>query len=106
MSIPTINVVELAELMQSTRDLQLIDVRESDEREICHIGGLHIPLSTLPDHLSQLSRDKPIVVYCRSGGRSMQACHFLLQAGYRDVKNLTGGILQWIEEIDPTLTRY
>jgi rhodanese-related sulfurtransferase len=101
--IPTINVKSLSALIKNNSNIQLIDVRESYERDMYHIGGLHIPLGSLHDTIHQLDIDKhqPIVVYCKAGGRSMQACHQLIAAGFTDVKNLEGGMLSWIQEIDP-----
>lgn len=104
--IPAINVTTLSELIKAGSNIQLIDVRESFERDICHIGGLHIPLATLNDALHHLDKHKPTVIYCKAGGRSMQACYQLIAAGFTDVKNLEGGILSWIREINPELTSY
>ena len=86
--------------------VQLVDVREPYEREICHIGGVLIPLQELPARLCELDPSLPTVVYCRSGGRSAKACELLVQAGFQQVSNLDGGVLRWQADIDPSLTRY
>ena len=102
----TMKVTELNQLLVRNESIQLIDVRESYERAICHIGGAHIPLSLLETHLAQLDKMVPIVVYCKSGGRSAMACQILLDAGFHAVSNLEGGILEWIDVIDNHLMRY
>lgn len=102
-----ISVSDLARQLEINADnLQLIDVREAYERDICHIGGLHIPLSQLPDRLTNIDKNKSTVIYCRSGVRSSKACQLLRQAGFENVKNLTGGILAWIDSVDDSLIRY
>jgi adenylyltransferase/sulfurtransferase len=84
----------------------ILDVREPVEAAICRIPGARlIPLGDLPARLHELDRDVPIVVYCKSGGRSARAVRLLRQSGLGGV-NLSGGILSWINEIDPSLPRY
>jgi len=107
--IAEITPVELAqELAANPEALQLLDVREPFERSICHIGGLHIPLSTFTDELVQCSlhQDKPVVVYCKSGVRSAKICQHLKNSGFKHVSNLSGGIIQWIKTVDNNLTFY
>lgn len=101
-----ISTQELAALLQSNKDMQLIDVREPYERDICHIGGELIPLSILTNKIDQLDREKPIVIYCKSGFRSRQALALLLSSGFENVRHLEGGILNWQATLDPTLRRY
>lgn len=73
----------------------LLDVREPEEWEAGHASGaLHLPLGQLPDHLADLPGDRPIVVICRSGGRSALATEWLTTAGF-DAANLLGGMQQW-----------
>ena len=104
--VPTINAIDLSHLLQTDAPLQLIDVREVHERAICHIGGELIPLGELESSLHRFAKDKTTVVYCRSGGRSDYACRLLIDAGFLEVKNLSGGILAWIDAVDPSLIRY
>ena len=101
-----IRATELKQLLVMNEMVQLIDVRESYERDICHIGGKHIPLSLLEAHAEQLDNVVPIVVYCKSGKRSATACQMLLDAGLKHVSHLDGGILGWIDAIDDQLMRY
>ncbi len=85
----------------------LLDVREPVEREIATLANTHeIPLADLEHRLGELSKDEEIVVYCRSGVRSAQAAQLLRAAGFRQVRNLIGGIRAWTDDVDPTLTRY
>lgn len=84
----------------------LVDVREPYERDICDMGGLHIPLDELQQRLQLLPQDQEIVLYCKTGGRSRKAVQILLNCGYTKVSSLQGGILAWIDHVLPTLTRY
>jgi len=102
----TIQATELNQLLVMNKPIQLIDVRETYEREICHIGGEHIPLSLFEDRIEQLDRVLPTVVYCKSGMRSAMASQMLFDAGFHHVSNLEGGILGWIDAIDNRLRRY
>ena len=87
---------ELAKLAVS--DVAMIDVREPSEYtgELGHIQGTQlIVLQTLPDHLNDLPKDKPIVFVCKSGGRSARAAAFAQSNGFADVYNMKGGMLLW-----------
>ncbi len=85
----------------------LLDVREPREWAISDLAGsIKIPLGTLPQSLEKLSASDEIVVYCRTGGRSGTAVQFLRQKGFDRARNLAGGINEWAERIDPSLTRY
>lgn len=85
----------------------LLDVREDWELALARLDGVHhIPMGQVPDRLAELPRDGDIVVMCRSGGRSTVVGKFLIQQGYPRVWNLTGGILAWSEEVDPSLPSY
>lgn len=96
---------ELSE--KQSEEFELLDVREEVEREICSIGGTHIPLGELPHRVSELDSSKPWIIYCKMGGRSAQACQFLSEhAGFSDVTNLEGGILKYQEDVDSSLKRY
>lgn len=99
-----------AELVRALRDdpsLQLIDVREPAEWEICHIDGARlIPLGSVVDALATIDRDHEVVVMCRSGKRGATAARQLAAAGFTNVRNLTGGILQWSDEVDTGVAKY
>lgn len=75
---------------------QLIDVREADEVAAGTLpGAIHIPLGEVPNRLDEIDRSRPVVLLCRSGGRSGQAAQFLTESGFGDVTNLTGGMLAY-----------
>lgn len=77
-------------------DTQFIDVREPDEvAEGTLPGTVNIPLGTLPDRIGELDPSRRAVILCRSGGRSTQACQFLVANGFDDVINLDGGMLAY-----------
>jgi sulfur dioxygenase len=85
-------------------EVQIVDVREPGEftGPLGHItGAALIPLGELPDRAGELKPDVPIVAVCRAGGRSAQATVLLQQAGFKDVANLTGGMLRWRAEGHP-----
>jgi adenylyltransferase/sulfurtransferase len=102
-----ITPLEVKAKMDRGDEFTLIDVREPEEYAIARINGSRlIPRATLPERLHELSTADEIVVHCKSGVRSGMAVDFLRQAGYRRVKNLTGGILRWSDEVDPTVPKY
>jgi rhodanese-related sulfurtransferase len=101
-----ISVQELKELKDKNADFQLIDVREENEYEVAAIGGELIPMATVPDNLDKISKDKQVVVHCRSGKRSGGIVQYLESQGYDNVVNLAGGILAWSDEIDPSVPKY
>jgi sulfur-carrier protein adenylyltransferase/sulfurtransferase len=101
-----VTVAELKKLRDSNADFQLIDVREEHELEICEIGGEHIPMGDVMDNLDKISKNKQVIVHCRSGARSGAICQALETQGYNNVYNLKGGIIAWANEIDPSLTKY
>jgi adenylyltransferase/sulfurtransferase len=85
----------------------VIDVREAWELEISRLPfARHLPMGQIPDRLGELDAETPVIVMCRSGGRSLQVGRFLESHGFRSVANLTGGILAWGERIDPSLRPY
>ncbi|HUN74516.1 MAG TPA: rhodanese-like domain-containing protein [Steroidobacteraceae bacterium] len=84
----------------------VLDVREPWEQAIARLAGtLDIPMSEVPARLAELPKDRDIVVMCKAGGRSAMVAQYLEQRGYR-VANLTGGILRWAKDVDPTLATY
>lgn len=86
----------------------LVDVREPDEYETCHIEGSKLmPISKFAQEgIKQLKPDDDIVVHCHHGGRSQRACDFLVSQGFKNVANLAGGIEAWSIKIDPKVPRY
>ena len=101
-----ISVHELKEMMDRKEDVQLLDVRDDHERFISDLGGIPIPLAQLGERLGELSREKPVVVMCRTGNSSMDGCRTLLDAGFTEVIQLDGGINAWAKEIDPSMPVY
>jgi adenylyltransferase/sulfurtransferase len=102
-----ITVQELKKKLDTREDIQLIDVREANEREFANIGGDHIPMGRIMQHTDKIDRDKQVVVYCRSGGRSGQVVGYLeTQHGFKNLYNLKGGILAWADEIDHSIPKY
>ena len=101
-----ITVQELKEKLDNGEDFQLIDVRENFEYETSNIGGELIPLGGILIEADKISKDKPVVIMCRSGKRSAAAIAQLEQLGYTNLSNLQGGILAWAAEIDPDIVVY
>jgi adenylyltransferase/sulfurtransferase len=93
--------------MSGGRKLQLVDVREPFEWEICHIdGSVLIPLGDLPSRTGELDVCRPVVTICHTGRRSLDAARFLKSRGIADVRSLHGGVAVWAEEVDPEMTKY
>jgi adenylyltransferase/sulfurtransferase len=85
----------------------IVDVREPAEFEICRIpGAVLIPLNQLPSRLAELDPAQEVVLQCKVGGRSASATAFLKRAGFARARNLTGGILAWIDQVDPSQPKY
>ncbi|HEY8935835.1 MAG TPA: molybdopterin-synthase adenylyltransferase MoeB [Cyclobacteriaceae bacterium] len=102
-----ITVQELQEMQESGADFQLIDVREPHEYDICNLGGELIPMSQIPHNVDKISRDKKVVVHCRSGKRSGDMVLWLEKnQGFENLYNLKGGILAWANEIDSDMPTY
>ena len=105
--IKEITAKELYDLQVHGEDIQIIDVREPHEYEIANINGILIPLATVSANADQIDRDKKVIVHCKMGGRSAKAIHELEEKfGFKNLYNLKGGILGWIDEVQPELTRY
>ncbi len=101
------SVSELKAMMDRGEDFQLIDVREPNEYEICNIKATLIPMAEVPDHIDEISKDKTVVIHCRSGARSGRIIQYLEENyGYENLYNLKGGIMAWADEIDPSLIKY
>ena len=88
---------QLEQAMKS--GVKLVDVRTDAEHAQAKIeGSTHIPLHLLPLKLQDLNDGQPVVVYCRSGARSAQACAWLMSQGIDNVYNLAGGIMAWARD--------
>jgi len=103
---------QLQQMIDANDALLLVDVREASEHEQGHIAGaVVVPRGILeaaadpayPKHLPVLSsaRERPIVLYCASGGRSALAAHTLQQMGFKNVVSLAGGVVRWAQEQRP-----
>ncbi len=95
-----INVQELKNRLDNNEKFILIDVREPYEFEEFNLGGELIPLASIPAALEKYTdrKDEEIVLYCRSGGRSGQAQRYMQSQGFKNVRNLLGGVLAWKKE--------
>ncbi len=102
-----VDVDEVSRRVETGEQFMLLDVREPQELAVCAIEGhTHIPMQQIPSRLDELPTDRPIVVLCHHGGRSMQVTMFLRQQGFENVTNMAGGIDHWAQQIDPGLARY
>ena len=97
---------ELKQKLDQGEPVVLIDVREENERTVCHIGGTLIPLAQIPARSAEIPKQGQVVVYCRSGGRSAKAVEFLEGQGYTTLQNLVGGVLRWSDEVDASVQKY
>ena len=92
---------------QATPKLTIVDVREPNEYQINRIPGSElIPLGDIPKRYEELNKNDEIVVHCKMGGRSAKAADFLRSVGFTKVLNLKGGILDWVEKVDPSQPKY
>jgi rhodanese-related sulfurtransferase len=92
----TILPSEIKDRLSRGEQLTIIDVREDEEVASGMIqGAIHIPLGQLPDRLSDIPKEEEVILVCRSGNRSGRALGFLEAQGYKGLKNMTGGMLEW-----------
>jgi rhodanese-related sulfurtransferase len=99
-------VATLHQQLEQGMALQLVDVRERYEWDICRLPeAKHIPMGQLHARLSELDSGLPIVTYCHTGVRSLRAAEMLSSAGYRSL-SLAGGVEAWAREIDRAMARY
>jgi sulfur-carrier protein adenylyltransferase/sulfurtransferase len=102
-----ISVRDLYDWQVKGKKFRLIDVREPSEYKIVEIGGELIPLATIADHANQIPRDVDVVIHCKSGVRSQKAIRELEEKfGFENLYNLKGGILAYIDQVQPELTKY
>jgi adenylyltransferase/sulfurtransferase len=103
-----VDAVELARLLEK-EEVLLVDVRGADEHALVAIpGAVLVPLPRIEsgEALPELPRDRRVVLHCKSGARSERALRALIAAGYTDVAHLDGGVLAWVDQVDPSLPRY
>ena len=104
---PSVTVQELKAKLDAKESFRILDVREPQEWQICHLDQAKLmPLGELASRVHELDSAQEYVVHCKLGGRSAKAVAFLREAGFAKVYNLTGGIKAWAERIDETMVRY
>jgi len=102
-----ITSIELKQRLDRGDTLRIVDVREPNEYQINRIPGSElIPLGDVPKRYQELNKDDEIVVHCKMGGRSAKAADFLRSVGFTKVLNLKGGILDWVDKVDPSQPKY
>lgn len=97
-----ISVTEVMARMKAGEKLHLLDIRELEENADFNIGGIVMPLEKIQnmdfDEIEDW-KDEEVILYCRTGNRSSQACLFLEMTGFTNVKNLAGGMVEWKEKL-------
>lgn len=102
-----IDAAGLAGKLNRGDNFVLVDVREPHEYKIARIPGARlIPLGELTRRVGELDPEAETIVHCRSGVRSARAVGFLRQQGFRNVRNMAGGILAWSDQVDPSVPKY
>jgi rhodanese-related sulfurtransferase len=102
-----IDVQSLHASLQAAEAPFLLDVREPWEFEICALpGAVNLPMGEVPGRLDELPRDRPIVVICHHGMRSLQVTNFLRARGFDQAQNLAGGVDSWAQQVDFAMPRY
>ncbi|HEY8473525.1 MAG TPA: rhodanese-like domain-containing protein [Natronosporangium sp.] len=97
--VPTVTVPQVGD------DAHLLDVREPVEWAAGHApGAQHLPMYEVPARLAEIPADRDVVVVCRSGIRSAQVVEFLLANGWERVRNLAGGMVDWVAAGRPLVT--
>jgi adenylyltransferase/sulfurtransferase len=104
--IPQLTAKELKRRIDAGEQIYILDVREPWEHKVAQIGGKLIPMNEIPQRLSELDREREIIVHCHHGVRSQRVAEFLQQSGFPRVVNLAGGIDAWSCEVDPTVPKY
>ena len=100
--IKEISVQELKSLIDNNEGYQLIDVRELFEYNKGNLRGLHIPMSEITGRLNEIDKQKKVIIYCRSGSRSLRTVAYLQQQhNFNNLYNLKGGVISWKKEIEP-----
>ncbi len=98
---------EVKALIDAKENFVLIDVREPHEFQIGRIPtSTLIPLGDLPKKVAELDPSAHYVLHCKMGGRSAKGCDVLRQAGFKNVRNMTGGISAWSDQVDPSVPKY
>lgn len=102
-----ISAKEASILRDNNEAVVFLDVREDSELEICRIeDALHIPMGEIPERCDALPQDRPLVVFCHHGMRSMNVLHYLESRGFENVINMGGGIHAWATDVDSSISQY
>jgi adenylyltransferase/sulfurtransferase len=102
-----ITSLELKKRLDRGEKLTIIDVREPNEYQINRIeGSILIPLGDVPRRYAEFDPNQELIMQCKSGARSGRAADFLRSVGFKKVLNLKGGILDWIDKVDPSQPKY
>lgn len=105
-AVPEISVAQLKQMLDADEDIELLDVREPHEHQICHLPqATLVPLGSIPQRLSDFDSTRKYIVHCKMGGRSAQAVELMRQAGL-DATNVAGGITAWAKQIDTSMPTY
>ena len=103
----SISAKELNELLNTADKIQIVDVRENFEWDICHIeNALNIPMNLIVESEDKISKDIITIVMCHHGARSMNVIHYLKSRGYKNLINLEGGIHAWATDVDKSMSTY
>ena len=104
----SITATELKARLDNGEDVQIVDVREANEVAIGRIpNSIHIPLAQVLERMSEIDPSRDTVVHCKMGGRSARAIEALQRSGYTgSLSNLTGGIIAWSNDVDPSVPKY
>ena len=103
----SITPAELKSRLDSGEEIQIIDIREIEERDICALNSEHIPMEDLQSSLQRIRRDILVIIHCKAGQRAEAAVHLLrLKHKLQNVFNLEGGIIGWAENVDPKMATY
>jgi len=97
---------DVAAALRSSTPPRLLDVRGPDEWAIAHLPGAMLVDETLAQQVMQWPKETPIVLYCHSGQRSLDAASYLAGHGFTNVRSMTGGIDVWSQQVDPSVPRY
>jgi len=100
-----VSVGEAKAMIDSTTSLLILDVSSEEEYAQGHLkGAVNIPISDLPRRIDELDVNSPVLVYCRTGRRSAQACSALVERGFTRVYNMEGGLVAWMSSGYPVVT--
>lgn len=102
-----ISPIELKQKLDNQEDIDVIDIRENYENDIVSISAKNVPMALVMENLSTLPKTKPVIFFCKNGGRAGALTDLLeTHYGFDNVYNLEGGIMGYIETVDPSLPTY